>query len=162
MGNKDKDRMGIAKLIIALVVVLIGGVVFVGAVGGWFDDAKVAISGEYLGDFEEFQNITASDYEKLIENKKSFVLLVDQAGCTTADRLREFVEKWARDAKIKVPKIMFSELKKTSLHENVKYYPSVVVVSQGKVKVFLRADSDEDAEEYNKYETFKEWIGKYV
>ena len=150
------------KLAVLLVVVLVGGVLFVGAVSGWFDDTKVVLSEEYYGDFEEFNELSATEYEKLIEEQKSLVLLVDQGGCKTADKLRDFVSRWAEDAGIKVQKLMFSEMKETSLHDDVKYYPSVVVVSKGRVVAFLRADSDDDAAMYNDEEAFREWTRRYL
>ena len=59
-------------------------------------------------------------------------------------------------------RMMFAEVKESSLHEQVKYYPSVAIVSRGKVMAYLRADSDEDVEIYNNYDAFKEWMGKYL
>ena len=57
---------------------------------------------------------------------------------------------------------MFSEMKETSLHDFVKYYPSVVIVGEGKVRVFLRADSDEDADKYNDFEVLKSWLNDQI
>ena len=86
---------------------------------------------------------------------------MDQNGCETADTVREFVKDWATEKKVKVLRIMFSKMKETSLHEYVKYYPSVVVISEGRPIGYLRADNNEDAEMYNNYEVFKGWIEKY-
>ena len=163
MTKKEKKKQReVLGLIILLVVVLIGSIVFVGAVGGWFDDEKVVLNNEYVGDFIDFKNITTKEYEGLIGKKDSFVLLVDQSGCNSADKLREFMKNFATEKKIKVLRIMFSDMKETSLHDYVKYYPSVVMISKGKPVVYLRADSDEDAEKYNNYEVFKTWIEKYI
>ena len=160
---KKKKGLGVAGLIVLLVAVLLGGVLFVGAVSGWFeDDFNVVLDAEYLGTFEGFNDITAEEYEELARNQRSFVVLVDQGGCTTADKLRGFVKDWATDAGVKVQRIMFSEIKETSLHDSVKYYPAVAIISRGKVVGFLRADSDEDADKYNDFEAFKGWIEKYL
>ena len=59
-------------------------------------------------------------------------------------------------------RMMFAEVKESSLHDQVKYYPSVVVVDKGRVRVWLRADSDEDAEMYNNYDVFNDWMGRYI
>lgn len=162
MGAGKKEQGKVSGLIIALVVVLAGGVLFVGAVSGWFDDSKVVLDAEYYGEGAEFMELTASEYEELVEAKKSFVVFIDQGGCTTADRLRGYVLDWVGKNGVKVYRMMFSEVKESSLHSEVKYYPSVAVISKGKVKGYLRADEDEDAEAYNYYEAFKEWIGKYL
>ncbi len=159
---------GVGKLAVALVVVVLGGVLFVGAASGWFDGGKkVVLDAEYVcgtecdGEFLEGESgagLTASEYEELIVAKKSFILLVDQGGCTTAERLKGYMRDFAKEAGVKVYRMTFSEVKNSSLHEKVKYYPSVVVVSRGEVIGFLRADSDDDAKMYNDYEEFKGWL----
>ena len=158
---KKKNRK-ILPLVMALIVVVLGSILFVGAASGWFDSHKVKLDAEYYADGAEFMELTAGEYEGLIEAKKSFVVMVDQSGCTTADRLREYVTRYMTETGILVYKMMFSEVKESSLNEAVKYYPSVVVVDKGVVRGYLRADSDDDAEIYNNYDAFKEWMGKYL
>ena len=155
-----KQNKKIAGLIVALVVVLGGGVLFVGAVSGWFSDTRVKIDAEFYCEegCEEFTDLSVGDYEELIAKKKSFIVFVDQGGCTAADRLRGYVVDWARENGVKVMRIMFEGMRETSLHDYVKYYPSVALVSKGKVMRWLKADSDEDAEEYNDYTVFREWL----
>ena len=164
MGKKRKP--GALGLVIALVVVVFGGVLFMGAVSGWFSDNKVVLDEEYYCsescEGEDFMSLTISEYEELIKEKKSFLVFIDQGGCTTADRLREYVSNYALEHGLKVYRMMFSEVKESSLHDQVKYYPSVAMVSRGNVISYLRADSDEDAILYNDYEAFKEWMGRYL
>lgn len=162
MVDGENKNGGVLALVIALVAVLMGGVLFVGAVSGWFDDPKVKLDAEYYADGVEFMELPAEEYEELAKAKKSFVVFVDQDGCTTADRLREYVARCMTEMGILAYEMMFSELKETSLHEQVKYYPSVVVVDKGAVRAYLRADSDDDAEAYNNYDAFKEWMRKYL
>ena len=153
------------QLVLLLVVVIGGSVLFVGLSSGWFSSVNVKFSPEYLCGENcdgEFLDLTSEEYEKLVAEKKSFMVFVDQGGCTTADRLRGFVKDYASSSGIRVYRIDFSDMKETSLHESVKYYPSVVLVSSGKVVGFLRADSDEDSDAYNKYEAFLDWMGKYM
>ena len=158
---KKKNRK-ILPLVMALIIVVLGSILFVGAASGWFDNHKVKLDAEYYADGAEFMELTVGEYEGLIEAKKSFVVMVDQSGCTTADRLREYVTRYMTETGILVYRMMFAEVKESSLHEKVKYYPSVAVVSKGKVVVFLGADDDADADKYNYYDAFKAWIGKYL
>lgn len=158
---KKKNRK-ILPLVMALIVVVLGSILFVGAASGWFDSHKVKLDAEYYADGAEFMELTAGEYEGLIEAKKSFVVMVDQSGCTTADRLREYVTRYMTETGILVYKMMFAEVRESSLHEKVKYYPSVAVVSKGRVVAYLRADEDADADKYNDYDAFKAWIGKYL
>ena len=158
---KKKNRK-ILPLVMALIVVMLGSILFVGAASGWFDSHKVKLDAEYYADGAEFMELTAGEYEGLIEAKKSFVVMVDQSGCIAADRLREYVTRYMTETGILVYKMMFAEVKESSLHEKVKYYPSVAVIDKGVVRAYLRADSDEDAEVYNNYNAFREWMEKYL
>lgn len=162
MADGENKNGGVLALVVALVGVLVGGVLFVGAVSGWFDDPKVKLDAEYYADGAEFMELSAGEYEGLVEAKKSFVVFVDQDGCTTADRLREYMTRYMTETGILVYRMMFAEAKESSLHEKVKYYPSVAVVSKGKVVAYLRADEDADADKYNDYDAFKAWMGKYL
>ncbi|MBQ9180595.1 hypothetical protein IJ135_00655 [Candidatus Saccharibacteria bacterium] len=162
MTAEKKKQMGVLGLIIALVVVLFGGVLFVGAVSGWFDGQKVTLDAEYYGAGGELVDLTATEYGELVQARKSFVVFVDQGGCTTADRLRQFVTDYATEKGFKVYRMMFSEVKQSSLHVQVKYYPSEAILSKGSVCGALQADSDADAPAYNDYAAFQEWIRRYL
>ena len=67
MSAEKKKQMGVLGLIVALVVVLMGGVLFVGAVSGWFNDPKVKLSEEYYGEFQDFTDLSKEEYEKLVD-----------------------------------------------------------------------------------------------
>lgn len=161
VSTKKKQR-NIIWLVLTLVVVVAGGVLFVGAVSGWFGEQKVVLDAEYYNTQSGFTDLTAQEYEELVGAKKSFVVFVDQDGCTTADRLREYVGRYMEEAGVSVYRMMFAEVKESSLHEFVKYYPSVVIVSRGQVVAYLRADSDDDAKVYNNYEDLEEWMKRFL
>lgn len=152
------------QLLLGLLMVIGGTALFVLAVSGAFGDSKVKLSSEYICEKQcdgEYMELGVEEYEKLIADKKSFVVFVDQGGCTTADKLEGFVKDWATSKGIKVYRIMFEDMKKTSLYDFVKYYPSVAIISNGEFKGALRADSDEDSDAYNRYESFEKWVEKY-
>lgn len=166
MSAEKKKQKKVLGLVVGLVVVLFGGLLFMGAVSGWFDNPKAELDDEYICanecDEDRIMDISAEEYEELIKKHKSFVILIDQGGCTTADRLRGYIDNYAKEAGIKVYRIMFDRMKESSLHEYVKYYPSVAVISKGRVIGYLRADSDDDADMYNDEGAFKTWIQSYL
>ncbi len=162
---RNLKRLKIWQLISLLVIVVAGAVVFVGAAGGWFGGGKVSLSNEYYCEPEcdpELMELSKEEYEELVQSGKSFVVFVDQDGCTTADRLRGYSQDYAREAGIKVYRIKFADIKEISLHDYVRYYPSVAIISRGGVRAFLRADSDEDAIYYNNYDAFAEWMNSII
>ena len=163
--KKSLSKLKTWQLLLGLFLVIGLTTAFIVGVSGGFEDARASLDSEYLcGDGCEFEymELLPEEYEKLVADKKTFVIFVDQDGCMTADRLEGFVNDFAASAGFKVYKMMFSDVKKTSLYDFVKYYPSVVVVSRGKVIGWLKADSDEDADAYNKYEAFEGWMRKYL
>lgn len=162
MSAEKKKQMGVLGLIICLMITLIGSLLFVGAVSGWFDEPKVNIDAEYRTDVPELKDISREEYQALIDEKKSFVVFVDQNECTTADRLRGYMNDYMKEHGVMAFRIMFSEAKESSLHDFVKYYPSVAIVDKGVVKFFLRADSDEDVEPYNDYGAFRGWMDGHL
>ena len=162
MGAEKKKQLGVLGVVIAIVVFLIVGVLVVAVSSGWFGDSKVVLDTEYDGEFQDFMPLSISEYDDLIKEGKSFVVFVDQEGCTTADRLRGYVIDYAKEKGLKVYRIIFSEVRESSMHEFVKFYPSVVLISRGKPVAWLRADADEDADAYNDYDSFRGWIGRYL
>ena len=162
MSAEKKKQMGVLGLIICLLVTLIGSLLFVGAVSGWFDEPKVIIGEEYHVDAPELKDINKEEYQNLIDERKTFVIFVDQNECTTADRLRGYMGDYMKEYGMMAYRMMFGEAKESSLHEFVKYYPSVAIVDKGVVKYYLRADSDEDVEMYNGYDAFKGWMDSHL
>lgn len=157
--------LNVWQLVLSLFAVVGGAVLFVGAVSGWFGNNKVVLDTEYYcGEScdDRMMELTGTEYEELMKDGKSFVVFVDQNGCTTADRLRGYVMDFANSRGIRAYRMMFADARETSLHDYVKYYPSVVMVSRGRVVSYLRADSDEDADYYNDYEMFVSWMNRYL
>ena len=163
MKKQTKKPVRAWVLSIALVAVVGGSILFVGAVAGWFDSKTVTLSEEYYhSDTQEFMELDKLGYENLVAEKKSFVVFIDQEGCKTADNLQGFLQNYMAEHQIAIYKMMFTEMKETALHDNIKYYPSVAIISGGKLVTYLRADSDEDANIYNNSEALETWMNKWV
>ncbi|MBQ1298552.1 hypothetical protein IIY24_01810 [Candidatus Saccharibacteria bacterium] len=162
MAVQRRRRRRAPKVIIALVVILFVSVIMAGAMSGWFDGPRPKLSSKYYGDTAEFIEMMGPDYDELIASGETALIFIDQNGCTTADRVREFSMNLMNEKGINVYKMMFTDVKNSTLHDYVKYYPSFVVVSEGEVKTFLRADHDEDADMYNEYEAFLRWVERNV
>ncbi|MCQ2571273.1 MAG: hypothetical protein MJ154_03445 [Candidatus Saccharibacteria bacterium] len=110
----------------------------------------------------ESMDIKKDEYENLISQNKTFVVMIDKPGCVTTKAMRENMVNFPEDTQFKYYRMMWEEVKESSLHEYVKYTPSVAIIYQGKVKAYLQADSDEDAVYFNDGEALKNWIRKYI
>ena len=130
-----------------------------GVTGGDTSESVDGASGEVVASVVQ---IGAAQYDAMVKRGESFLLLVDQEGCTTGEKLGGFLARFVReDARGSggiYYRMMFDEVKKSGLSGKVKFYPSVVVVARGEVKGWLRADADEDAGAYNNYEDFARWV----
>ena len=71
---------------------------------------------------------------------------------------KEFMDKY----KIDFISIPFAEFKKTSFYQDVSFAPSIIVVNNGKVVDYLKADSDNDYDKYQKVDIFEKWINEYI
>ena len=82
-------------LVTGLVLVVAGNVLLIGALSGWFGDSRVEIAKDCGCDTGNkcvcmlLNNpLTKEEYEEKVRSGKAFVVLVDQSGCKTAEKLR--------------------------------------------------------------------------
>ncbi len=122
---------------------------------------KFRLDDEYYAESMEM-NIKKDEYEKLISDKKSFIVLVDKPGCITTPGMRKNMSEFPEDTQFKYYRIMWDEAKESSLHEYVKFVPSVAIVYKGQVKQWLQADRDEDTKYFENADDLKEWIHEYI
>lgn len=59
-------------------------------------------------------------------------------------------------------KIPFDKFKETYLYDEVKYAPTIIVVSEGKVITYLDANKDEDLDKYQDEKAFEKWLNNYI
>ena len=74
-------KLKIWQLVSLLVAVVFGGILFVGLAAGWFSgDAIVIIDKDYICEDEcsDFKDVLVSDYEGLINDKKTSFLLISK------------------------------------------------------------------------------------
>ena len=54
------------------------------------------------------------------------------------------------------------EYKKTSYFNEVRYAPSIIVISKGKVLAYLDANKDEDLNKYQDSDEFESWLSEHI
>ena len=152
---KKSTKAKVITTVITVVLILAAGALAI----FWANNLPVNLDKQYY-DNAEIININKDDYEKLIADKSSFLVMVDNAGCTTTERMREIMENLPQ--KFTYYRILWPEAKETNLESYVKYFPSLVVIEKGKVKYYLRADSADDAKYYNNAEDLKTWLDSKI
>lgn len=106
----------------------------------------------------EATELTAADYQKLIAEHKSFLVVVHMTICPAEFPLTDTTKKLVHEEKVQIYYMNEAEFKQTSLAERIKYLPSLAVIRDGQVVNFLDAESDQDLEAYKSVEALKSWL----
>lgn len=117
----------------------------------------VTLNAEYYNS-DAVVDINKEQYDELIKSEKSFVVMVDNPGCTTTARMREFMSELPTDRQFSYYRIMWQDAKETSLHDYIKYFPSIAIIDHGRVAYYLRADEDADSDYYNNADALQTWL----
>ena len=110
----------------------------------------------------EFIDIDYLGVDDLIKSKENFVVFIYQPMCTMSSEFEKLLDEYMDIKKISIYKMSFTDMKKTSLKDTVKFYPSFIIFKDGEVVDFLDADSDEDTNKYKILKAFNEWFEGYV
>lgn len=127
----------------------------------WLWPRSYKLSPEYYGN-STISPINIADLQGLIDERKSFALLIYQPGCRASEDFEKIVNEFSEKERIKFEKIAFSEVKGSGLIEGLQYYPSVVLYHDGKVETFLKTNEGDDLPAYESLEDFTEWWKKYI
>ena len=154
---KKSTKIAIASLTGAAIVAT-GAIIAFNIIN---NNAPFRLDDEYYA-ASEYIDINKDEYEQLISNKKTFIVMIDKPGCITTPAMRENMANFPDDMQFKYYRIIWDDVKESSLHEYVKFTPSVAIIRKGEVKAWLQADRDEDTKYFNDGEALKEWIKKYI
>ena len=158
---KNRKFWQIFTLSLAAIAVFAGSIIFVGATAGWFDQpTKITLDAEYTNVEPVMTSVTTAEFDELIKAQKSFLAITYLPGCS-ADIL-SFTKRYTEEHRISYYYYIWSELRDTPLHDQVKYTPSVMLFSNGRLVTHLRADSNDDIEKYNNYDAFAAWLDSYL
>ena len=138
-----------------IIVLILVSILLVGCNG------KIKLEDKYYKR-SEFIDADPSKVNDLIKSKESFVVFIYQPMCTMSSEFEELLDEYMDIRKISIYKMSFSDMKKTSLKDTVRFYPSFIIFKDGEVVDFLDADSDEDTKKYKELDAFKEWFEGYV
>ncbi len=151
MKRKVALGIGIGAVLLAIVVTVL-----------WVCWPKTfALSSEYYGK-SALNEIDEAQLKSLIDEKKSFALLLWQPSCQTSVDFEKIVEGFSQQNQITIEKMKFSDAKKSGLVGDLRFYPSMALYHDGGLVTFLRADEEEDLAAYQTAEGFAKWWDKYV
>lgn len=108
------------------------------------------------------QDTTSKEIDKLIKNKKSFVLFTYNDFCSFSVPCDSVFEEASNKLNITILQIPYRDFKETVLNKKIKYGPSVIIIKEGKVVKYLDAEKDDDKILYQDVKKFNIWLNKYI
>lgn len=144
------------KLIVILLLLFV--------VTGCNKQEKFYLEDHYYGKttIESTNEIDKNKLNELITNKESFGVFIYQSMCSASSEFSKVLEDFKNKYQISFYEMSFSNMKETSLYDDIKYYPSFVIFKEGKAIDYLDANSEKDTDYYKTADGFKEWFSKYV
>ena len=155
MKNKQKHLLSV---ILAVIAALSAGF-------AWLvydqSDARFSLEPElYQG--SEIKEINAADYQKLIEQRKSFVVIAHMDFCPAETPLTTTAEALAHEDGLTFYGLNSDEFAKTALAAEIRYLPSAAIIRQGELVRYLDAESDDDIPYYQTASAFRDWLSKDI
>lgn len=110
--------------------------------------------------YNEGKFIRAENIENL--KKDSYVLYTYNNYCTFDKPCEDIFKTYMEKYKIDFVSIPFEKFKKTSLYNEVRFGPSIIIIKKGKIITYLDANKNEDLKRYQDSKKFEEWINTYI
>lgn len=110
----------------------------------------------------KFIEIDSDEYDKLVSDKESFAIFIYQPLCAASTSFKEVLTEYSNTNGIVFYKMTQTNMKQSELGKTLKYYPSLVIVEDGKVVDYLDANSNEDTNYYQNANNFGKWFTTYV
>lgn len=172
MSTKPDKKSNKKLLIIAiatLVALAVFGFIFFKILGGAGKKVEVeesiVLDAEYKNtdgkmiELAKNEEDPARFLDELAAEKKNFVVYVSLPICNgDAAKFKQFVLDFQRKENLSFVYITSDYIKDTFIYDTVKYFPSVIIIKEGKIINYLRYDSDEDVEYYKSYDGFAKWL----
>lgn len=168
-NSKPSNKKLIIIAIATLVALAVFGFVFYQILGGSGKKVEVeetlVLDAEYKNtdgkqiELAEVSEDPVATLNQMFEDKKSFVLYVSLPICNgDAAKFKQYVLDFQHREKVSFYYLTSDYIKDSLVYETVKYFPSVIIVKEGKIINYLKYDSDEDIEYYKSYDGFSKWF----
>ncbi len=120
---------------------------------------KITLDEKYYNN-GEFIKVNSDELSKY--DNENYILYSYNSYCAfqipCEDIFKEFMNKY----KIDLLSISFEEFKNTKYYKKIKYAPSIIIISKGKILAYLDPNSDDDLDKYQDVNKLEEWIKEYI
>lgn len=152
-------KKNIIFIIFLIIVLLMVSILFITLNNN--KNKKFYLNNEYYNN-HGYVEISSKQVEKLLKDKKSFILFTYNNFCSFSKPCDVVFENVSKDKSVSILEVPFDEFKKTSLYKTVEYAPSIIIIHNGKIVDYLDAESDDDVVLYQDESKFYDWLKKYI
>lgn len=142
-------------LVILLIIISISIIMFLSK------SNKLNLSSEYYNK-GILKEITKQELSSKLNSNETFILFTYNNFCTFKISCDEIFNETAKKLNITILKIPFSDFKDTSLYNNVKYAPTIMIIHKGKIVSYLDPEKDDDLPKYQDINEFIKWLKEYL
>ncbi len=120
---------------------------------------KFYLEDKYYQD-SKYIDISLNEYSKIKDT--SYVLFTFNSYCQFSKPCDQVFKEVMEQYNISFLAMPYDRFKNTSLHDKVKYAPSIIIVKKGKIVAYLDAESNKDIDIYQDSKKFEKWLSKYI
>lgn len=120
---------------------------------------KFYLEDKYYQD-SKYIDISLNEYNKIKDT--SYVLFTFNSYCQFSKPCDQVFKEVMEQYNISFLAMPYDRFKNTSLHDKVKYAPSIIIVKKGKIVAYLDAESNKDIDIYQDSKKFEKWLSKYI
>lgn len=139
------------------IVLLIAIFLLMGCAGNkqekFYLDEKYYNKGEYI-------SVDSSGLETIKNN--SMIIYTYNNFCNLPIHCENIFQEFMSKYHIDFISIPFAEFRKTSFYHDVSFAPSILIINNGKIVDYLKADSDSDYDKYQNTSEFEKWLSNYI
>jgi len=124
-------------------------------------DKKFYLDDKYYNN-GSFIEITEEELNNLQDSESSYLIYTYNSYCTFKIPCDTIFEEIMKKYNIDVYSMPHELMRKTFIHDTIKYSPTLAVINKGKIVAYLNAESDDDLSKYQDAKEFEKWLDKYI
>lgn len=110
----------------------------------------------------ELKEISAEEFDQLVKNKKSFVVIAHMDFCPAETPLTSTAEQLVLSDGYTFYGLKSDIFKASSLAKKITYLPSAAIYHNGELVKYLDAESDDDIKYYQSADELRNWLDNYI
>lgn len=110
----------------------------------------------------KYVDTNSDEIKTLINDKKTFLLFVYNNYCSLPIPCNDIFEEIMKKHHIDVLQMTFENFKNLELYNQIQYAPTFIIIKEGIVVDYLKADDDSHLDYYQNANAFDRWLSKYL